>query len=59
MLGPKLNYIRDIIVEVDGPERMVLDDNTGRLGLYVADNKYEKGRWTTGQVKDFPAVSIE
>jgi myo-inositol-hexaphosphate 3-phosphohydrolase len=51
MLGPKLNYIRDLIVDLDGPERMVLDDNTGRL--YVADNNYEIRRRTTGQVKVF------
>ena len=51
MLGPKLSYIRDLIVDLDGPERMALDDDTGRL--YVADNNYKNKRYTVGQVKVF------
>ena len=51
MLGPRLEYVRDLVTDVDGPERLAFDDVNGLL--YVADNKFTNGRYSTGQVKVF------
>jgi hypothetical protein len=51
ILGPKLEYVRNLVYNLDGPERLALDEVTGQL--YIADNKFEGGRYTTGHVKVF------
>jgi len=49
MLGPSLNYIRDIVSGLRYPLTMCFDELSGRL--YVADNKRADGVYTSGQVK--------
>jgi NHL repeat len=49
MLSPTLRYVRTVVSKLSGfPHRMWFDEQTGRL--YLSENKYVNGKWTTGHV---------
>lgn len=51
LLGPTLEFERELLTKANGlrnPVAMHFDERTGRL--YVADNEWEKSRWSNGKV---------
>jgi DNA-binding beta-propeller fold protein YncE len=49
MLSPNLTFSRTVVSGLRGPLRLRFDEQTGRL--YIADNKWEKAKYVSGNVK--------
>jgi DNA-binding beta-propeller fold protein YncE len=49
MLSPNLTFNRTVVSDLTGPRRLRFDEQTGRL--YIADNKWENGKYVSGVIK--------